>query len=119
MTHHGPIHQVQEHMQVVGSDGQPVAVVDKVEGDRVKLAKNSTDGEHHSIEGDQIESVTEGVVRLKVTAAEAKRAWSGRPSVDAIASAGMGSGHGMSAEAGRSGGEAGGISMPEPSAKSG
>lgn len=119
MAHHGPIHQVQEHMQIVGSDGQPVAVVDKVEGDRIKLTRNSTDGEHHSIEGDQVESVTGGIVRLKVTAAEAKRAWSGGSSVDAIASAGMGSGRGMSAEAGRSGGETGGVSMPEPSKKSG
>lgn len=115
MTHHHHLSDVQEHMQVVGSDGQPVAVVDRVEGERIKLTKNSTDGGHHYIEADGVADVSGGLVRLKVPAAEAKRAWDGAAGVDAIASAGMGSAAGMGAEAGRSGG----ISMPEPSAKSG
>jgi hypothetical protein len=119
MTHHNHLQGVGEHMQVVGSDGQSVAVVDRVEGERIKLTRNSTDGGHHYIDAEQVAEVSDGKVLLNVTAAEAKRAWSGTSSVDAIASAGMGSAAGMTAEAGRGGGEVGGISAPEPSAKSG
>jgi hypothetical protein len=119
MTHHHHIQGVQEHMEVIGSDGQPVAVVDRLEGERIKLTKNSTDGGHHFIEADQVAEVRDGKVQLNVTAAEAKRAWQGHASVDEIASAGLGSAKGMMAEAGRDGGQGGGISMPEPSTKSG
>ncbi|TPG59031.1 DUF2171 domain-containing protein [Roseomonas nepalensis] len=54
--------QIKEHMEVVGSCGNHVGVVDHVEGDRIKLTrKDSTDGQHHylplsavaSVEGDK------------------------------------------------------------------
>ena len=32
--------QIREHMEVVGSDGEHVGTVDKVEGDRIKLTKD-------------------------------------------------------------------------------
>ena len=37
--------KVREHMKVVGSDMQPVGTVDKVEGDRIKLAKNDPEAQ--------------------------------------------------------------------------
>ena len=41
---------IKEHMQVVGSDDQPVGTVDKVRGDRLILTKgDSPDGQHHSL----------------------------------------------------------------------
>ena len=54
--------QIREHMEVVGSCGNHVGVVDHVEGDRIKLTrKDSGDGRHHylplsavaSVEGDK------------------------------------------------------------------
>lgn len=54
--------QIREHMEVVGSCGNHVGVVDHVEGDRIKLTrKDSGDGQHHylplsalaSVEGDK------------------------------------------------------------------
>jgi outer membrane protein OmpA-like peptidoglycan-associated protein len=42
--------QIKPHMPVVGSDGAHVGTVDKVEGDRIKLAKSdSDDGRHHYV----------------------------------------------------------------------
>lgn len=40
---------IREHMEVVGSDGQHVGTVDRVEGQRVKLAKTdpAAGGEPH------------------------------------------------------------------------
>ena len=40
--------QVKEHMDVVGSDNEHVGTVDKVEGQRIKLARKdpSAGGEH-------------------------------------------------------------------------
>ncbi len=58
--------QIQEHMEVLGADGSHVGVVDKVEGDRIKLTRNdpSSGGEHRYIEMDQVASI-DGAVRLK------------------------------------------------------
>ena len=45
------LNKVDEHMDVVGSDGAHVGTVDKVRGDRILLTKNDADagGRHHSI----------------------------------------------------------------------
>lgn len=58
--------QIREHMEVVGPDGSHVGVVDKVEGNRIKLTKNdpAAGGEHRYVELDQVASV-DGAVRLK------------------------------------------------------
>jgi hypothetical protein len=42
---------LKEHMEVVGSDGKHVGIVDRVEGDRIKLAKADpkAGGKHHFI----------------------------------------------------------------------
>ncbi len=58
--------QIQERMEVLGADGSHVGVVDKVEGDRIKLTRNdpASGGEHRYIEMDQVASI-DGAVRLK------------------------------------------------------
>lgn len=68
--------KVQEHQEVVGSDGQHVGTVDKVRGDRIILTKNDKDagGQHHSIPCSWITSVDDKVTVNK-TADEAKQAW--------------------------------------------
>jgi hypothetical protein len=62
----GHASQIREHMEVVGSDGQHVGTVDKVEGDRIKLTKQDDpdrSGQHHhfvpissvaSVQGNQV-----------------------------------------------------------------
>ena len=64
---------IKEHMQVFGSDDQPVGIVDKVRGDRVILTKNdSPDGQHHSINLALIERVEGDRVMLGKSADEAR-----------------------------------------------
>jgi hypothetical protein len=68
--------RVQEHMEVVGSDGQHVGTVDKVRGDRILLTKNDVDahGRHHSIPSRWIDRVDDKVT-IRKTADEAKSHW--------------------------------------------
>ncbi|TCP33769.1 DUF2171 domain-containing protein [Sphingomonas sp. BK235] len=69
--------KVQEHDEVVGSDGSHVGTVDKVRGDRILLTKNDADagGQHHSIPSRWIQSVADKKVTLSKTADEAKQHW--------------------------------------------
>ena len=68
---------IQEHAEIVGSDGAHVGTVDHVEGSRLKLTKTdpAAGGEHHYIHLDSVASVEGGKVRLNRTAAEAKDEW--------------------------------------------
>jgi hypothetical protein len=68
--------KVEEHMEVVGSDGAHVGTVDKVRGDRILLTKNDKDagGVHHSIPSRWIEQV-DTKVTLSKSADDAKAAW--------------------------------------------
>ena len=68
---------VQEHAEVVGSDGEHVGTVDKTRGDRLILTKTDTDagGRHHSIPSSWIQSADATKVTLSKTADEAKRRW--------------------------------------------
>jgi hypothetical protein len=71
--------KIREHMEVIGSDGQPVGTVDKVEGNRIKLTKSdpAAQGQHHYIPLDSVNSVEGNSIRLSQTAQEAKRQWQG------------------------------------------
>ncbi len=65
---------VTEHMDVVGSDDQPVGKVDWVKGDKIVLAKSdSADGRHHAISCSMVERIEDNKVILGQTADEAKR----------------------------------------------
>lgn len=68
--------KVTEHMEVVGSDGQPVGTVDKVSGDRIILTKSGAmaGGHHHSIPCSWIQSVDERVT-INKTAEQARDQW--------------------------------------------
>lgn len=63
-------------MNVVGSDGQHVGVVDHVDATMIKLKRMDTaaSGVHHLIPTDWVEKVDHKVM-LKVTAADAKNRW--------------------------------------------
>lgn len=69
--------QIREQMKVVGSDRQPVGTVDKVEGDRIKLAKNDplAQGQHHYIPADWVERIDGQQVCLRQKAQEARQQW--------------------------------------------
>lgn len=68
--------RVEEHMEVVGSDGLHVGTVDCVKGDRIVLTKSdeAAGGRHHSIPCGWIESVDEKVT-INKSAEEAQREW--------------------------------------------
>ena len=66
--------QVREHMDVLGSDEQPIGKVDCVKGDRIMLTKSdSEDGRHHMLSCSQIDHVEGDRVILDKPAEEAKR----------------------------------------------
>lgn len=70
------MHDISEHMEVVGSDGQMVGKVDKVEGDRIKLTKDSDphgQGHHHYLPVSAVQSTQGGKVMLQMSGSEAKQ----------------------------------------------
>ena len=75
-TQRSSLGKVEEHMDVVGSDGSHVGTVDKVRGDRILLTKSDADagGRHHSIPSRWIQTVDTKVTLAK-TADEAKSHW--------------------------------------------
>ncbi|MDO9337126.1 MAG: DUF2171 domain-containing protein [Caulobacteraceae bacterium] len=57
--------QIKEHAEVIGADGVHVGTVDAVEGNRIKLTKQSTTHDHHHyIDGGLVATVEDGTVRL-------------------------------------------------------
>ncbi len=63
-------------VEVVGSDGVHVGIVDRVDGAMMKLKRRdaAADGQHHLLPTDLVESV-DGKAMLSVAAAEAMRRW--------------------------------------------
>ncbi len=68
--------QIKEHMEVVGSDGEHVGIVDKVEDDRIKLTRHDSQaaGEHHYVPLSAVSKVDE-FVTLTMSADNAKTNW--------------------------------------------
>ena len=67
-------YRIEVHMDVVGSDGEPVGKVDHLEGaDKIKLTQEG--GKHHFITYQLVEGVEQGKVRLNKPAKEVKRVW--------------------------------------------
>ena len=73
---------IRADMEVIGADGARVGVVDKVEGDRIKLTKADSNpqieggegahaGHHHYISLGLVAGVEGGQVRLSTTGANA------------------------------------------------
>ena len=63
------LEQVREHMQVIDAEGTPLGKVDRIEGDRIKLTRDSSgqgshEGHHHFIPAGLIAEVEEEIVRL-------------------------------------------------------
>jgi hypothetical protein len=66
---------VRERMDVVGSCGNKLGVVDRVEGDRIKLTKDdSPDGRHHFVPSSWVSNVDDRV-HLNKDCGAAKREW--------------------------------------------
>ena len=68
--------QIKEHMEVVGSDGKHVGIVDHLDGDNLKLTHHDSQagGKHHFLPLTAIASVGE-FVTLSMTAADAESQW--------------------------------------------
>ena len=67
---------IRDGLEVVGSDGVHVGIVDHLDGSRIKLKKAdaASGGTHHFLGQDIVQSVA-GKVVLAITAAEAKSRW--------------------------------------------
>ena len=70
------LQRVEEHQEVVGSDGEHVGTVDQVRGDRILLTRSdaAAGGHHHSIPCTWITSV-EDKVTIDKTADQARQHW--------------------------------------------
>lgn len=68
--------KVQEHQEVIGSDGQHVGTVDHVRGDHILLTKSDQNagGHHHSIPSSWLQSVDDKVT-LSKSADQARQHW--------------------------------------------
>ena len=68
---------IQEHADIVGSDGQHVGTVDRVEDGRIKLTKSDNaeahSGHHHFIELAHVAQIDGGRVHLSVSGQDAIR----------------------------------------------
>jgi len=66
--------QITKDMEVVGSDGQHVGTVDRVEGQKIKLTKaDSPTGHHQFLQMDMVSQVKDGKAHLSASAADAKK----------------------------------------------
>ncbi len=67
---------IKEHMEVVGSDGEHVGIVDHLQGEELKLTHHDSQagGKHHFLPLTAVASVGE-FVTLSMTAAEAQSQW--------------------------------------------
>ena len=75
---------IREHMDVFGSCGNRLRMVDKVEGNSIKLAKrDQPDGQHHWVPVDWVASVDDGV-RLSKNCDAARREWQSAPTGTAV-----------------------------------
>lgn len=68
--------RIQEHLEVVGSDGEHVGTVDHLDGNTIKLARKDADsgGEHHWIDVKWVAAVDDKV-RLSIPTEEAREQW--------------------------------------------
>ena len=68
--------QIKEHMEVVGSDGEHVGIVDHLDGERIKLTHHDSnaDGKHHFLPLSAIAKVDE-FVTLSMSAQDALAQW--------------------------------------------
>jgi hypothetical protein len=64
--------EIREHMKIIGKDGVPIGTVDRVEGDRIKLTKQSSPeghkDHHHYIDKKYVGAVEGEVVKLSMNA---------------------------------------------------
>ncbi len=71
----GKVADIREHMDVIGSCGNKLGRVDRVEGSSIKLTRNdSPDGQHHLIPMSWVSRV-DSQVHLSKNCGEAKREW--------------------------------------------
>jgi hypothetical protein len=70
---------IREHMPVRCSDGYHLGTVDRVMGDRIRLAKSPADAYavHHWLPLAAVAFCDEGEVRLSCTAQQARESWQG------------------------------------------
>lgn len=58
--------RIKEHMDVADSNGRHVGTVDEIEDNRIKLTRSdSSDGAHHYVDIDAVESIEDNRVTLK------------------------------------------------------
>ena len=61
--------RIKEHMEVLDASGRHLGTVDEIEGDAIKLTRtDSSDGQHHYVAIDHVDSISGDQVTLKADA---------------------------------------------------
>ena len=70
--------EIQEHMEVKGSDGSHIGTVDHLDGNRIKLTRSdpASGGEHHYLGLDLVDEIRGGAVWMTATAEQCQQSWS-------------------------------------------
>lgn len=67
--------RIKQHMEVADAGGNHVGTVDSVDGDSIKLTRSdSSDGQHHYLDFDQVDRIEDNRVYLKTGASPVVRA---------------------------------------------
>jgi len=72
---------VREHMEVLGTDGKRVGLVDGLEGSSIKLTREGpgAEGQHHYVPFSWVEAVDNRAVYLTMTSDEVRKEWNAAP----------------------------------------
>jgi hypothetical protein len=62
---------IKEHMELIGSDGEHVGTVDRVEGSRIKLTKADGEGDHRYVATALVQDIRGNAVTLTKPAGKA------------------------------------------------
>ena len=74
--------RIKEHMEVVDASGRHLGTVDEIDGDNIKLTRSdSSDGQHHYVEIDHVDDISDNRVTLKAEATVSGGTQAAAPSV--------------------------------------
>jgi hypothetical protein len=70
--------KIREHMPILSSEDEELGLVDRLEGDEIKLTKDES-GQHHYIPADWVESIDDDEVHVGRTGREVMKDWTTTP----------------------------------------
>jgi hypothetical protein len=70
--------KLREHMPVISSEDEELGLVDRIEGDEIKLTKDMS-GQHHYIPAEWVTDIDDDEVHIDRSGREVMQEWSKKP----------------------------------------